>query len=103
MYKETSTYLKANNELVVNNNVFCIEAQNGGYHYYVKTIDPPNIQLLCTNTDTTIPLDDIQWDNSPPFNQNPIILNKILSFYSTMTCNIGATQMLQVNLRVQGM
>lgn len=103
MYKETSTYLKVNNELMVNNDVFCLEAQDGGYHYYAKTIDPPDIQLLCTSTDPTIPLDDIQWDNSPPFNQNPIILNKILSFDSTMTCNIGATQMLQVNLRVQGM
>ena len=81
----------------------CLEAQDGEYHYYAKTIDPPNIQLICTTTDPTIQLDDINWDNSPPFNQNPIVLNKILSFASTMTCNIGTTQRLQINLRVQGM
>ena len=61
---------------------------------FTRGIDSPQLQLLCRSSDTSIPLDDIQWtsrlDTSLSI-PNPFIVSTLSSGIRYLKCNRGNT------------
>ena len=73
---------------------------------YTKFIDPYSIQLLCTTTNSSIPLNDIRWNitDSRNKNENPVILTNLNIDNYTLNCSGGTSSpSFNVNLLIQGM
>ena len=78
--------------------IILIVATVGQSYNYTKGVDPSDIQLLCTDSNT--PLSDIQWESS----DNPLVLASVENQATTLTCRTVSlsTNILQINLVVQG-
>ena len=77
-----------------------IVATDGQKYTHTKDIDPSDIQLLCTTTDSNTALSDIKWGNS----NNPLLLTSVQNQDRTLSCRTQSTDLiiLQVNIVVQG-
>ena len=74
-----------------------IVATDGQQYTYTNGIDSSNIQLLCTS-DSNTALSSIKWGAVP----NPLILQSLQIQESTITCRVGFSTILQVDLLLQG-
>ena len=85
--------------------LFFLVATNQISIVYTKSIDPYNIQLLCTTAESSISLYNIRWNvtTSNNNNENPIILNNLENNEYTLNCSGGTTSSsFNVNLLIQG-
>ena len=81
-------------------------ATDGMSIVYTKFIDPYSIQILCTTTDSSIPLDDIRWNISTQNNnnENPLLPRNLNNTNYILNCNGGTSSLsFNVNLLIQGM
>ena len=74
-----------------------IVATDGQRYTYTKGIDSSDTQLLC-RPDSNTALSSIRWGTYP----NPLILQSLQNQESTITCRVGFSIILQVDLLLQG-
>ena len=74
-----------------------IDATDGQRYTYTKGIDSSDTQLLC-RPDSNTALSNIRWGNL----SNPLVLQSLQIQESIITCIVGSSTILQVNLLVQG-
>ena len=65
---------------------------------YTKDIDPSDIQILCTTTDSSTALSDIKWESY----NNPLVLASVQNQDVTLICRTVSTTILQVDIVEQG-
>ena len=77
--------------------IVSIVATDGQQYTYTRGIDSSDTQLLCTTYSNTA-LSSIKWGTFP----NPLILQFAQIQESTITCRVGFSTILQVDLLAQG-
>ena len=74
-----------------------IAATDEEKYTFTKDIDTSNIQLLCTTSSNTA-LSDIKWG----YFDNPLVFASLPNQYMAFNCRTSSTNILQVDIMVQG-
>ena len=84
---------------------YYLEATSPDIKVFTRGIDSPLLQLLCRSSDTSIPLDDIQWtsrlDTSLSI-PNPFIVSTLSNGNHVLRCNRGSDTSFNYIIYVQG-
>ena len=79
-----------------------LEVTAQGFKVFTKGIDSSQLQLLCRSSDSSIPLEDIQWTSTSFSIQNPFIVSTLSNGYYQLLCNRVGDASFNYSIVVQG-